>query len=517
MESLIASSPLLLLFILMLAFKLSAHWSAFATLLATAFLVLFAPQDWWGLNVSDASAPVAEVVGWSMAEGCLKAIFPILLIILGAIFSYNVVVASGQIREIQAEIMSVAGSRGMLVLMTVWGFGGLLEGMAGFGTAVAIPTALLIGMGYKPVFSAVAALLANTVSTGFGALGVPVLTLCNEVAQSGVASPGEIGLISTMVVLQLLPLFILVPYAILMLTDRKLPWRKLGVAVWVGGITAAVQFICVRYLGAETPAILGSLASIAAIWVSRNWLGRAGASTKPDWSKAYKAWSVYGFVLLLVLVTGQALPGVEKILKSMAVTDLTLPVVGFKFRFAWFGNTALMLLLGSFTGGLVQGLGWKRLTEVLLKTCIELRYTTLTILSLLAMAALMHHSGMIGSMAEGLATATGPVYPLIAPLVGAIGTFVTGSDTSSNILFGKLQAQMATHPSLSTPLGPDWLIAANTSGATGGKMISPQSIAVATASCDVKGQDDTIMRKALPYALAYVALLGLIVFTVMKF
>lgn len=207
-------------------------------------------------------------------------------------------------------------------------------------------------------------------------------------------------------------------------------------------------------------------------------------------------------------------------LKSHLVTSLPIPVVGGVFKFAWIGNTGFMLLLGSVAGGLAQRLSLRQLLVVLARTVVNLRFTTITIISLIALASVMNHSGMIAALAAGLVAVTGSFYPLFAPLIGAVGTFVTGSDTSSNILFAKLQANVAGQLGFTgtgTYLGvdggrADWLVASNTTGATGGKMISPQSIAIATAACDMQGEDNAILRKALPYALGYIIIGGLMVY-----
>lgn len=163
----------------------------------------------------------------------LKAVFPILIIILMAIYSYNILVESRQIEVIKRQFTATTSDKGILVLMLVWGFGGLLEGMAGFGTAVAIPAAILIGQGFKPMFSALVALIGNTVATGFGAVGVPVTTLCNEVALGGAAPVEAICETSSFAVIQLAPLFILLPFIILTLTDRKAIVKNIILSLWV--------------------------------------------------------------------------------------------------------------------------------------------------------------------------------------------------------------------------------------------------------------------------------------------
>lgn len=523
MNALISISPVILLFALMLGFKVKSHISALITLAATVAIALWAAPA-TGIATATAAESIGGTVGFAIMEGVLKAFFPILIIILMAIFSYNVLVESKQIEVIKDQFTSFTDDKGTLVLMMVWGFGGLLEGMAGFGTAVAIPAAILIGLGFKPMFSALVALLGNTVATGFGAVGVPVTTLCNEVSAGGAASAETIREISSFVIVQLSPLFFIIPFIILTLTDRKAVWRNVTLSLWTGGVSLAVQYVCARWLGAETPAILGSIASIAAIAVyAKLFAPKKRTSDKKarryTAAETFRAWSVYIFILALILVTGALCPPVEKFLKSNLVTTVTLPYIDSTFRFGWLSNAGLWLFVGSVAGGLVQGLGGRRLLTVLARTTVNLRFTTVTIVSLIALASVMNHSGMISAIAIGLVAVSGTFYPFFAPLIGAIGTFVTGSDTSSNILFGKLQASVAGQLGMDgqtsafgvTGSESNWLAASNTTGATGGKMISPQSIAIATAACDMEGKDDAILRKAIPYALLYILIAGTIV------
>ncbi len=540
----VAIVPILLLFVLMLGFKMAGHKSALVSLVVTILLALLvAPQ----LGFTPKGFTSAGV-GWAVVEGVLKAVFPILIIILMAIFSYNVLVESGDIEVIKRQFSSFSDDRGVTVLMLVWGFGGLLEGMAGFGTAVAIPAAILISLGYKPLFSALVALIANTVPTGFGAVGVPIITLCNEVAPGGAATSEAICEISAYAVLQLSPLFFILPLIILMLTDhRRQAWLKnVVLSLWVGGVSVVTQYVVARYLGAETPAIIGSVAAIVAIIiyvkvekrlrrgekVEKQVQGASpqdpgngaervstplphregqGGGSAASSSSILRAWSIYLLILVFVLLSGPLFPGINHFLKTHLVSRIALPIYpeGTYFSFGWISNAGLMLFLGTMIGGLIQGLSLKRLMVVLARTVVGLRKTVVTIVSLIALASVMNYSGMIMVIASALAAATGTFYPLFAPLIGAVGTFVTGSDTSANILFAKLQANVASQLNYADP---NWLVAANTTGATGGKMISPQSIAIATAACDMQGKDGDILRSALPYAVLYIIIGGLVVF-----
>lgn len=445
--------------------------------------------------------------GWSFLYGMTKALFPILFIILMAIYSYNVLRQTGKIDVLREQFSSISADKSAQVLLITWGFGGLLEGMAGFGTAVAIPAAILISLGYKPIFSALVSLIANSVPTAFGAVGVPVIVLSNET---------ELPLthLSTSVVLQLSVLMLLVPMVITFLTDssKGAIAKNLILSVLVGAVSLVVQYFCARYIGAETPAILGAVASIAVIVIIGKIIDkRAGAkvSSKYTARQILNAWAVYLLILAFVLITSPLFPSVRGALNSVLVTKLDFLVHGAvkSINIQWLTQGGLLLFLGSFIGGLIQGGHVGRLLTCLSKTIVQMWRTAVTVICLVGFSTIMETAGMTPCLAEALAAATGSVYPFFAPAIGALGTFLTGSDTSANIMFGKLQATVGHQIGVS----PDWLAAANTAGATGGKIISPQSIAIATSACNNQGQEGTILKRALPYALAYVLITGVCV------
>lgn len=514
--------PLALLFVLMLGFKLSGYASAFITLLVTIILALFFTPSLDMIPEKFDGYSIYKIVAWSGMEGILKALFPIFLIILMALFSYNIIVESGQIEVIKKQFVQLTDDSGIMVLIMVWGFGGLLEGMAGFGTAVAIPASILIGLGFKPFFSAIVSLLGNTVATSFGALGVPIITLCNEGMAGGQAPASMICEVSAFSIIQLFPLFFLLPFIILTLTDRK-KWKKnILLTFWVGSVSLIVQFFSALYIGAEVPAILGSLAAILALVLAAR-IKKKKEEKKEEKVKlkeALRAWSVYIFILIFVFISGPVIHPINNFLRNNLVTVLNIPVLDNTFKFGWISNAAFLILIGSVLGGFIQGIGIKKQMVILSRTLINLRFTALTILSLIALASIMNNTGMIDSLSLGLVSATGTFYPFFAPLVGAVGTFVTGSDTSSNILFAKLQVSMANNLGMTGTMHfagmegteSNWLLASNTTGATGGKMISPQNIAIAAAACSIKGEDNKILLAAIPYALLYVIISGIIVF-----
>ena len=529
MTALISVIPIVLLIVLMMGFKVSGFKSAIVTLIVTVLLALFATPSMGIIKPELASASIYSVTFWSVIEGLLKACFPIILIIICAIYSYNILCETKEIETIKTQFIQMTSDKGLLVLLLTWGLGGVLEGMAGFGTAVAIPAAILISLGFKPMFSAVICLIANTVAVGFGAVGLPATTLANQVAASGTADGAVLCEVATFIIIQLALMFFITPFLILMMTDRKKIWKNLSLALFVGTFSIIVQFCCAHFIGPETPAILGSVAAIIAMLIYNKLFIKKEESADEtvkvekkyfSLSKTLKAWSVYGLIIFFILISSKIVPAVQDLLKSTLVTEFNLPVTGNKFSFSWLSNAGLMIFLGATIGGLIQGLSFGKLMKILAKTTINLQKTVVTICCLVAMAMTMNNTGMTNDIANGLVALTGSVFPFFAPLIGSIGTFVTGSATNANILFGKLQATAAGKLGLvndATFFGvsgneTNWLAAANCAGSEGGKLLSPQSIAIATAACDMEGQDGEIMRKTMPFAIFWILMNGLMVF-----
>lgn len=496
MTLILAIVPVLLLIVLMAFFKMPGDRSSVISLIVTMLIALF------GFHFA------IDDLAYSFLYGALKAVSPILIIIVMAIFSYNVLLKTRKMEIIKQQFTSISTDKSIQVLLLTWGFGGLLEAMAGFGTAVAIPAAILISLGFKPVFSAVVSLIANSVATAFGAIGTPVLVLAKETSL-------DVQNLSTNVVLQLSVLMFLIPLVLLFLTDPKLKSlpKNLFLALLVGGVSLTSQYMAARYMGAESPAIIGSILSIIVIVIY-------GKLTAPKEERARKnplrtkdilnAWSIYLLILLLIILTSPLFPGLRHTLENNWVTRISLPVGDstLNYTISWLTHAGVLLFIGTFIGGLIQGAGVKEMLTVLWHTVKQLKKTFITVICLVALSTIMDTAGMIAVIATALATATGSLYPLFAPVIGCLGTFITGSDTSSNILFGKLQASVAGHINVS----PDWLSAANTVGATGGKIISPQSIAIATSASNQQGKEGEILKAAIPYALAYVVITGVIVF-----
>lgn len=215
-------------------------------------------------------------------------------------------------------------------------------------------------------------------------------------------------------------------------------------------------------------------------------------------------------IMVLILFTSPLFPAVREMLSGVCSSTMSFMIGGEerKYTIQWLTQGGVLLFIGSFAGGLIQGGRVKDLLVLLWRSVVQLRKTIVTVICLVGFSSIMETSGMINQLAVALSAATGALYPLFAPTIGALGTFLTGSDTSANILFGKLQAGVAGH----IGVDPNWLSAANTAGATGGKIISPQSIAIATSACDEQGKEGSILKAALPYALVYVVITGVVVY-----
>ena len=496
MNLVLAIIPVLLLIILMAFFKMSGDKSSVISLVVTMLIAFF------GFHF-----PVNDLLS-SFLYGALKAVSPILIIILMAIFSYNVLLKTEKMEIIKQQFSSISTDKSIQVLLLTWGFGGLLEAMAGFGTAVAIPAAILVSLGFKPVFSATVSLIANSVATAFGAIGTPVLVLAKETNL-------DVLVLSANVVLQLSVLMFLIPFVLLFLTNSKLKSlpKNIFLSLLVGGVSLGSQYIAARYMGAESPAIIGSILSIIVIVA----YGKLTASKEEKARKStlkglevLNAWSIYLLILFLIVLTSPLFPGLRTTLENNWVTRISLPINDstMNYTVSWLTHAGVLLFVGTFVGGLIQGAKIWELFAVLWNTVKQLKKTFITVICLVSLSTIMDTAGMISVIATALAVATGSLYPLFAPVIGCLGTFITGSDTSSNILFGKLQANVAGHIQVS----PDWLSAANTVGATGGKIISPQSIAIATSAGNQQGKEGEILKSAIPYALAYVLITGVIVY-----
>lgn len=519
-SALCAALPILALFYALAVRRLPGHKGG-PLALALALLVAYLA---WRMPM--------RLVLLSGFAGVLFGMFPIGWIIVTALFLYNITVETGQFELIKDSVARVSGDRRLQALLIAFSFGAFLEGAAGFGAPVAISAAMLVGLGFEPFRAAGISLLANTVPVAFAGFGIPLVTL------AGVTGL-ELRDLSAMVGRQLPFVSAILPAWLVVVVAG---WRGLkGVwpAVLVSGLSFAMaQWLSSNYLGPYLPDLLSALVSTAALvtllrfWrPSATWrfahepapgvAPRAARETAPSAGRIMRAWVPFlllsGIVLLWnVPVVKQALDAVtlKPAIPGLHNTVLrTPPAVAAEapypavFNFNWLSVPGTALLLTALLSMWYLGMKPVRGLRLLVKTVRQLWSPLLTICSVLALAFIMNYSGMSTTLGLVL-TKAGKAFPFFAPLLGWLGVFLTGSDTSSNALFGKLQAVTASQ----IGADPTLIAAANTTGGVTGKMISPQSIAVATASASLVGQEGRLFRFTLRHSIILALIISAITF-----
>ena len=491
----IAMIPVLWLIVSLGVLKMPAHKTCSFTVILTLAIAIIC----WRMKFIDGIT--------ATVEGMAIALWPILLVIVAALFTYNLAVETKTMDVIKKMLSSITTDKRIQVLILAWGFGGFLEAVAGYGTAVAIPASILASLGFNPLFAAVICLLANTVPTAFGALGIPVTTLSTVTGL-------EVVHLSYVTSIQLAGFIVLIPFLLVILTEKSIKALKgvVGITL-VSGITFAVpQVFIAKYLGADLPALVASICSMACTILMAKAMNKEKVETKEDkigLKEGVLAWLPYILLCGLILIASPLVPSINSLLaKASSNIHIYTGDATSTTAFSWINTPGMMILIATFIAGLIQKLKFTYMLDVLKRTIIQLKTSFITIMSIVAISKIMSHSGMTSSISFGLCAITGSFYPLIAPLLGAIGTFVTGSDTSANILFGALQTEAAK----SLSIDPYWIAAANTAGATAGKMISPQSIAIATSATGLIGSEGKILSTTVKYCLGYVIILGLIVY-----
>lgn len=494
--ALMAMVPILWLIVSMLGSFVKTWQAALAALILTLFLALL----FWKMPLSHAASAILE--------GMALGLWPIGLVVVSAIFMYNLSVKSGGMEIIKQMLSGISSDRRIQVLVLAWGFGGFLEAISGYGTSVAIPASILIVLGFNPLTAAVVCLVANTVPTAFGAVGIAVTTLAGLTGL-------DAGNLSFKIALQLAPLIVIVPFVLVAVTSKGLKGLR---GVWLITLSSGLSFVipqllAARFLGEQMPTLLGSLCSLL-VTIGLNAVLNKKEPHRPKRTRvplpaALKAWMPYLLILLMILLTSPLFTSLHQAVASVKSALYVYqgpharPVV-----FQWLSFPGTLIFLSALISAAVSRISLKTVLSVLGATLRQMAFSLVTILSIVSLAKLMTYSGMINDLANMLVAATGSLFPLISPFIGMLGTFMTGSDTSSNILFGTLQQKAAN----AIGADPVWLASANTAGATAGKMISPQSIVVATSAAGIKNMEGKIFRKTLLFSLVYAPLISLIVF-----
>ncbi|MFC4076038.1 lactate permease LctP family transporter [Salinithrix halophila] len=469
--------------------------------------------------------PVA-LAGTSLGYGFLTGLFPIGWIIVTAVFLYKITVKTGQFDIIRSSIVSITDDHRLQALLIAFCFGAFLEGAAGFGTPVAISAALLAGLGFRPLYAAGICLIANTAPVAFGAIGIPIIV-------AGKTTGLDTMAISEMTGRQLPFLTLFVPLWLIIIMAGWKGAREVMPAILVtGGTFALVQYLSSNYLGPELPDVLSSLLSILAlvmllkVWKPKTlfrfdretYQAERGHFTHSP-AQVFRAWSP--FIILTLLIILWTIPTLKEQLNKVTL-EIPFPVLheaviqakpivpkaspyAAVFKLDWLAAAGTAIFFASLVSLPFIGMKLSDWLKTLGETVKELRFPLLTIVSVLGLAYIYNYAGMSATL--GLAMAgTGVLFPFFAPVLGWLGVFLTGSDTSSNALFGNLQkitaGQIGVDPTLT--------VAANSTGGVTGKMISPQSIAVATASTGMVGKEGDLFRFTLKHSLLFLLIVSII-------
>jgi lactate permease len=507
LSALAAVIPLAVLFGLLA----SGRVPGWAPALAAAFAALIVAIAAWGMPAVSALS--------SGLQGAATALFPIMWIVVSALFVHSLSVESGQFDVIRATLASITADRRLQALFIAFAFGAFLEGAAGFGTPVAISLAMLVSLGFEARAAAVLCLIANSSPVAFAAAGIPVAVAAGV---SGI----DVVTLGRIIGRQVPLLSMFVP---LWLTVVLCGWRRsmevLPALIVAGLLMSVSQFLIANFSGPWTAGILSGIITLAGLWLFlRFWKPRAawdfpGAAAareasvesthKPPVAKtssaaALRAWGPY--LLMSVMILLWSLGPLKPLLQR---GDLKVPwpgLPGSSFTLALLSTPGTAIFLAAVLSAFfLLKLGPRKVAACLGRTIRDLGGTIFTVCLILATAFIMNSSGMSATLGRALA-ATGALFPLFSPLLGWLGVLVTGSDTSSNALFGSLQRTTAE----SLGLNPALMVASNASGGVAGKMISPQSIAVATASGHLEGQEGALFRATVLHSLAMALLIGLL-------
>jgi L-lactate transport len=468
--------------------------------------------------------PVGKAVS-ALAYGGAFGLFPIGWILYSAVLLYRTILETGKFEILKDSLGNLTQDSRLQALLIAFAFGSLLEGAAGFGAPVAVAAAMLTGLGFSPFYAAGICLLANTAPVAFGSIGTPIVTL-------GAVTGLPLDRLSAAIGLVCAPVSLIVPgYLIAVMGGWKALKGVLPAAVLCGLSYGGTQFLASTFLGPQVTAILSSLAAIGTLallfsfWKpkkierqSRDQSGQASSRRHPA-REVWLAWSPYVILVVMVLAWGVYKAPLDKVTLSFPWPGLheqvlqTPPVVVAPtpyravYRFDWLAAAGTSCFLASLLSGLMLGLSLPRFGRVMVATAKQLLYSLVTLVAVLALAFVMNYSGATATLGLALA-ATGALFPFFSSLIGWLGVFLTGSDTSANALFGNLQAVTAGRLGLS----PVLMAAANSSGGVMGKMISLPSIAVAVAATGLPPADESrLFRFTLRHSLVLASVIGLLV------
>ncbi|HDR7588076.1 L-lactate permease [Bacillus mycoides] len=523
----VALIPIIFFFLALAVFRMKGYVAGFITVVLTILVALFAYKMPFTMAMA------------ATGYGFLYGLWPIAWIIIMSVFLYKISVKTGQFDVIRASVLSITNDHRLLVILIGFSFGAFLEGAAGFGAPVAITAALLAGLGLNPLYAAGLCLIANTAPVAFGAMGIPI-TVAGQV--TGI-DPHKIG---QMAGHQLPFLSLFVPFFIVFLMDGFKGVRQTWPALFVAGSSFAItQFITATFLGPELPDITSALVSLVSlslflkvwqpkeIYQTKQANSEVAATTtatsmpKLTVGKVVKAWSPFIILTVMVVIWSQSFfkalfaPGgaLESLVFKFEVPSLhnlvmkAEPIVNKPtpyeaiLKLDILSATGTAILIACIISIFILKMSAKDAVATFKETLNELKMPILSIGFVLGFAFIANYSGLSSTLALALA-GTGGLFPFFSPFLGWIGVFLTGSDTSANALFSNLQAITAQQVGVSEVL----LVAANTTGGVTGKMISPQSIAIACAAVGLAGKESDLFRFTLKHSLFFVTIVGIMTY-----
>ncbi len=539
-SSLIAFLPLLTVFVTLGVLKWKAHWAGL-TGLAVALIVAVVG---YGMPVNLAAL--------SATEGFVFGLFPIMWIVLNAIWLYELTVASGRFEDLRLVIDRISDDPRVQAVIIAFCFGGLLEALAGFGAPVAITGVMLMSIGFTPMRAAVVVLVSNTAPVAFGAIATPIIT-------AGTLTGIPYTEIGAVVGRQTPLLALFVPLILIFLADGRRGLRDVWpIALVVGVVFAVMQFISANFLSVELTDVIASLAGLAAavlmlrVWHPSDTAGArermlaereserregpvgevpvaasGGVALKSETDSRAVTELTPGrvtlalFPYLLVIVvfalaklwtpvknwlagtdTKFGWPGLD----GNILTSAGKPSSSTVYTFGWLSTPGSLLLLSGIVVAVVYRMSLMEAARVYGRTFMKMKYSILTVAAVLALAYVMNQSGQTITIGTWIA-GTGALFAFLSPILGWLGTAVTGSDTSANALFATLQQAAAQKAGID----PTLLVAANTSGGVVGKMISPQNLTIAATAVGLLGRESDIFRRALWWSVGLLAALCLLV------
>jgi lactate permease len=501
-SALVAAIPIFVL-LLMLGVLRKPAWMAALSGLASAMVVAL-----YGYGMP---GPMALA---SVTYGAAFALFPITWIIFWAIILYRLTLITGKFEVIKDSIASLTNEQPLQALLIAFAFGAFIEGAAGFGTPVAVAAAMLVGVGFGSFEASAVCLLANTAPVAFGSIGIPVVTLAGITGLPLNELSADVGKLCA-------PVSFIVPAYLIAATEGFAVLRRVMLpALLCGGSFAIVQFLVSNYLGAQLVDILSSLSAIFSLLIYL--VLRKSSALKIPLKEVIHAWSPYIILVVCVLVWGHE--SIAKMLNASAIKiewpnlhnlALRMPPVMtketpygavFNFNFAAASGTACMV--ATILSAIALRVTPRQYLQVFGEALKQLRLPTLTVCSVLGMAFLMNYSGATGTLGLAFA-ATGVLFPFFSAMLGWLGVFLTGSDTSANALFGNLQVVTAGR----LGLDPVLMAASNSTGGVMGKMISLQTIAVALAATKMSNEEAArLFRFTFGHSVLLASVIGVMTF-----